>query len=119
MDAAKLLFFGIAIGAVMASGFGILRAPRRAVRWSGVIFFLAVAAYAGVIAQFAPGQAGWRPSSGLVIALNFPLRLLSVGTIGWFWLFVQTLFEDAEVRPVHLAVIAVLSAIGLVAVYSP
>src|SRR5262245_35461090 len=102
METAKLLFFGVAIGAVIASAFGILRAPRPAVRWSGVVFFLAVAAYAGVIAQFTPGQYGSLPRSGLLLVLDFPLRLLSVGTIGWFWLFMQTLFADAEVRPVHL-----------------
>ena len=118
METAKLLFFGVAIGAVMASAFGILRAPRPAVRWSGLIFFLAVAAYAGVIAQFTPGQFR-TPELDLVVVLNFPLRLLSVGTVGWFWLFVQTLFEDAEVRPVHLAVIAALTVVGLFAVYSP
>jgi AraC-like DNA-binding protein len=119
MDAAKLLFFGMAIGLTIALALSILRAPRAAVRWSGVMFFLAVAAYAGVIAQFNAGQYGSLPQSGLLLALDFPLRLLSVGTVGWFWLFVQTLFGDAQVRPAQLAVIAVLSAIGLVAVYSP
>jgi AraC-like DNA-binding protein len=118
METAKLLFFGVAIGAVIAGALGILRAPRPAVRLSGLIFFLAVAAYAGVVAQFTPGQLR-TPQLGPVAVLNFPLRLLSVGTVGWFWLFVQTLFEDAEVRPTQLAVIGVLSAIGLFAVYSP
>lgn len=119
MDAAKLLFFGMVIGATIALSLNILRAPRPAVRWSGVVFFLAVAAYAGVVAQFAPGQIGSMPKLGMATALDFPLRLLSVGTVGWFWLFVQTLFEDSEIQPAQLAVIAVLSAIGLFAVYSP
>src|SRR5689334_13818597 len=115
METAKLLFFGMAIGTTIALAFSILRAPRSSVRWSGAIFFLAVAAYAGVIAQFAPGHSR-TPQLEPVTILNFPLRLLSVGTVGWFWLFVQTLFEDAEVRPAQLAVIGGLSAIGLVAV---
>jgi AraC-like DNA-binding protein len=120
MEAAKLVLFGIAIGATIANALGVLRAPRSDVRWTGVMFFLAVAAYAGMIAQVAPGQNGSEvpEESGLIAVLDFPLRFLSVGTVGWFWLFVQTLFGDASIRLWRLAVIGVLTAIGLVAVYS-
>jgi AraC-like DNA-binding protein len=121
MEAVKLTLFGIAIGATIANALGVLRSPKSAVRWTGVIFFLAVAAYAGVIAQVEPGQNGAEiPGEfGLVAVLDFPLRVLSVGTVGWFWLFAQTLFGDSSVRPWQIAMIGALSAIGLVAVYSP
>jgi AraC-like DNA-binding protein len=115
MDALRLVLLGIAIGAMLANAFGIWRAPRSAARWTGMVFFLAVAAFAVVVAQV--GQAG--PRSQLLVVFDFPLNLLAFGTVGWFWLCVQTLFEDAKVQAWQLAVVGALIAIGLATAYSP
>jgi AraC-like DNA-binding protein len=117
MDSLRLVLLGIAIGAMLANAIGIWRAPRSAARWTGTIFFLAVAAFAVIVAQVEPGQPGSRRQ--LPIIFDLPLNLLAFGAVGWFWLCVQTLFEDTKVQPWQLAVVGALIAIGLAAVYSP
>jgi AraC-like DNA-binding protein len=117
MGALRLVLLGIAIGAMLANTFSIWRAPRSAARWTGMVFFLAVAASAALSARLVPGQPD--STSHLLVIFDFSLNLLAVGAIGWFWLSVQTLFEETKVQPWQLAVVSALIAIGLAAAYSP
>jgi AraC-like DNA-binding protein len=117
MGALNLVLLGLAIGAMLANVLGIWRAPRSAARWTGTIFFLSVAAFAVIVAQTVPGLP--TPRSPLLVMLDLPLNLLAFGTVGWFWLCVQTLFDDAKVQPWRLAVVGALIANGLAAEYSP
>ena len=116
MDTVRLLLLGTAIGATLANAFGVWRAPRMSVRWSGAIFFICVAAYAAKISTLG-GPSRPRPEGWLLVA-DIPLTALSVATVGWFWLFMQTLFEDRRVRPWHTAIIVALALIGAAAVYT-
>jgi AraC-like DNA-binding protein len=116
MDTLRLLFLGTAIGASVANAFGVWRAPRMSVRWSGAIFFIAVAFYATKVSAL--GQPQFK-LEGILLLLDIPVTALSVATVGWFWLFVQTLFDDLRVRLWHPAVIVVLALLGAAAVYTP
>jgi hypothetical protein len=117
MDMVRLLLLGTAMGASLANAFGVWRAPKMSVRWSGAIFFICVAAYAAKISTLGldprPQPEGW------LLLVDIPLTALSVATTGWFWLFMQTLFEDRRVQPWHTAVIVALALIGAAAVYTP
>ncbi|HEV7691277.1 MAG TPA: AraC family transcriptional regulator [Hyphomonadaceae bacterium] len=117
MGALELVLIGIAIGAMLANVLSIWRAPRSAARWTGIVFFLSVAAFAVIVAQTVPGLPG--PRSQLLVFFDLPLNLLAFGTVGWFWLSVRTLFDDTKVQPWQLAVVGALIAIGLAAQYSP
>ena len=117
MDMVKLLLLGTAMGASLANAFGVWRAPKMSVRWSGAVFFVCVAAYAAKISTLGLDP---RPRpEGLVLLVDIPLTAFSVATVGWFWLFMQTLFEDRRVQPWHTAVIVALALIGAAAVYTP
>jgi AraC-like DNA-binding protein len=116
MDTVRLLLLGTAIGATLANAFGVWRAPKMSVRWSGAIFFVCVAAYAAKISTI--GDPRPRPE-GLFLLVDIPLTALSVATVGWFWLFMQTLFEDRRVQPWHTAVIVTLALVGAAAAYTP
>lgn len=116
MDSVRLLLLGMAIGASIASAFAVWRAPRMSVRWSGAIFFLAVAFYAIKISWLGQPQPRLE---GFLLLLDIPVTALSVATVGWFWLFMQTLFDDRRIRLWHPAVIVILALIGAGAVYTP
>lgn len=116
MDTVRLLLLGTAIGATLANAFGVWRAPKMSVRWSGAIFFICVAAYAVKVSAL--GEPLLRPE-GAMLLLDIPVTALSVATVGWFWLFMQTLFEDRRVQLWHTAVIVALATVGAAAAYSP
>jgi AraC-like DNA-binding protein len=75
------------VGVMLAIAAGMLRAPRLQVRWIGVIFSLAVAAYA---IKFWNDEVHILPDFVVFLRL-----LLGAGAVGWFWLFVIALFEDS------------------------
>jgi AraC-like DNA-binding protein len=104
-----LAMLAIAAGAMLAMSIGMLRARKSMARWTGVIFEVSAAAYAIKL---------WNDETGIIPGgAMFPIFILSVGCVGWFWLFVLVLFEDRQsVRPVYfLPVLApvVLSLLAL------
>ena len=119
MDSLRLVLLGMTIGATISCAFSVWRAPRPGVRWSGATFFLAVAAYAIVQAHMNPGSPpNSAPEGVLDWASDIVVSALSTGTVGWFWLFMLTLFEERQVRGWHLAVIAGLTVMGMGGVYA-
>lgn len=100
----------IAAGAMLATAAGIWRAQQPAVRWSGVAFDLSGAGYAIKL---------WNDETGFFShTAAWPLLFLSIGAVGWFWLFVLTLFEDRKnIRPVLFVPIVGLILIGLASAY--
>jgi AraC-like DNA-binding protein len=89
-----LAMLAISAGAMFAMSIGMLRARKSMARWTGVIFEVSAAAYAIKL---------WNDETGIIPgAAMLPIFILSVGCVGWFWLFVLVLFEDRQsVRPVY------------------
>lgn len=86
METLEVLLRGLAAGAVLATGLGLLRSHGPAsARWTGALFCLSVAAFAVHSGGAETGALG--PLRGLV-------WLLSVAGTAYFWLFAVTLFED-------------------------
>ncbi len=110
VQAFSMLVLGIAVGAIIAMGFGLSRAPRALQRWVGILFAVSVAAYALKI---------WADMTGMLTPLQcMPLGILAMGAVGWFWLFTITLFDDlCRLRPSSLAPIMGSVAIGVFGVY--
>lgn len=106
METLEVLLRGLAVGAVFATGIGLLRSGRVGqARWVGAIFCLSVAA-------FALNSGG--AESRAVSLLEGPIWLLSIGGTAWFWLFAVTLFEDRPVTWERMAPVGVMMAVGLV-----
>lgn len=59
------------------------------------------------------------PTRSLIGPLAGPLWLMSVAAVGWFWLFVRTLFEDRPASGAAFAVPAALTAVGLLGWFGP
>jgi AraC-like DNA-binding protein len=96
----------VAAGAMLATAAGIWRAQQPAVRWTGVAFDLSGAGYAIKL---------WNDETGFFShAAALPILVLSFGAVGWFWLFVLTLFEDRKsIRPALLLPVVGLILLGL------
>ena len=101
----ELILRGIAIGALAATSAGLWRSGLPAIRIAGLLMTASTAAYV------LNSTALTRENVGL---LDIPVHLLSLGGVGWFWLFVVTLFEDRPISPITLAPGASLTALGLV-----
>lgn len=82
--------------------------PRQ--RIAGVLFCISAIGYAF-------NEHG--PTRSLIGPLAGPLWLMSVAAVGWFWLFVRTLFEDRPVDGSAFAVPAALTAVGLLGWFGP
>jgi len=106
MDALELLLRGMAVGAVLATGFGLLRSGQGGpVRWTGAIFCLSVAAF-GL-------NSGGAETRALHLIAG-PIWLLSIAGTAWFWLFAVTLFEDRPVTWDRMTPVAIMMIVGLV-----
>jgi AraC-like DNA-binding protein len=116
MSALEVLLRGVTAGVMLALSIAMLggganaSATTRAARWSGAVFCLAVAAFA-----VHSGGAETR-ALGVVAGLVW---LLSVGGIGYFWLFAVTLFDDRRFGPVRLLPVIVLTVIAAIAAALP
>jgi AraC-like DNA-binding protein len=102
----------VTVGAMLTMAAGISRAPQPVARWTGIVFEVSAAAYAAKL---------WNDLTGLLDPVaEFFVLLLSFGTVGWFWLFVLTLFEDRKsTRPILLVPVLAPVVLGLIAWYSP
>jgi len=106
MDALELLLRGMAVGAVLATGFGLLRSRHGGpARWTGAIFCLSVAAFA--LNSGGAETRALHPVAGLI-------WLLSIAGTAWFWLFAVTLFEDRPVTWGRMTPVAIMMIVGLV-----
>lgn len=106
METLEILLRGLAVGAVLATGIGLLRSgPVGPARWVGAVFCLSVAAFA-----VHSGGAETRA----VHLIEGPIWLLSIGGTSWFWLFAVTLFEDRQVTWERLTPVGVMMVVGLV-----
>jgi AraC-like DNA-binding protein len=111
MPVIEILLRGIAVGAVLATGLGLLRSGRvGAARWAGAVFCLSVAAFSL--------NSGGAATQALVW-LNMPIWLLSSAGTAWFWLFAVTLFEDRAATWERLAPIVLMMAVATVGAILP
>ncbi len=107
----EVLLRGMAAGAGLAIGAGLLRSVRRhPARWTGALFCLSAAA-------FAVHSGG--PETRALDWFYIPVWFLSQGGLGWFWLFAMTLFEDRAVTWEQLIPVALLTGIGFLGVLLP
>ncbi|HRD26748.1 MAG TPA: AraC family transcriptional regulator [Caulobacter sp.] len=111
MDTLQLLLRGLAVGAVLTTGIGLLRSTHAGpARWVGAVFCLSVAAF-GV-------HSGGAETRALHL-LGGPIWLLSVTATAWFWLFAVTLFEDRGVTLERLAPVGIMTAVATVGAVLP
>lgn len=111
MNVIEVLLRGMAVGAVLATGLGLLRSGRvGAARWVGAVFCLSVAAF-GL-------HSGGEETRALMV-LNAPIWLLSIAGTAWFWLFAVTLFEDRRVTWERLTPIALMMMVATVGAILP
>ncbi len=101
----ELILRGIAIGALVAITAGLWRSGLRGIRIAGLVMTASTAAYV------LNSTGLTRENLGLI---DLPVRLLALGGVGWFWLFVVTLFEDRPIALITLAPGGLLTAVGLV-----
>jgi AraC-like DNA-binding protein len=108
--ALQLILLGVSAGAMVTMAVAMLRAERPMARWTGVVFDLGVAAYTFKLINDA--------THVLPMWAMVPVCALAAGTVGWFWLFMMSLFEDTcQTRPVSLAVVGLMTATGLAGMY--
>lgn len=102
----------VAVGAMLASAAGMLRAPSPLQRWIGVVFDISVAAFALKL---------WNDQTKLIPSeWAWPMHILTVGCVGWFWLFTMALFGDAtRLRRSYFATVGVLMLFGTLDYYGP
>ncbi len=106
MESLELLLRGMAVGAVLATGVGLLRSGQGGpARWTGAIFCLSVAAF-GL-------NSGGADTRALHLIAG-PIWLLSIAGTAWFWLFAVTLFEDRAVTWSRMTPVAIMMLVGLV-----
>ncbi len=103
----ELVLRGIAIGALISAAAGVWRVARG--RPVGIAALLLCVATVGHVLE--SSRAFSTQAGGVFIAAN----ILSIGTTGFVWLFVVTLFEDRPIGPKTLAPVLGLIALGLVA----
>lgn len=101
----ELILRGVAIGSLAAVTAGLWRSGRPAICIAGLAMTASTAAYV-------------LNSSGLTRdnlgVLEIPVHFLALGGVGWFWLFVVTLFEDRPISRITLGPGALLTAVGLI-----
>lgn len=104
----SLLLLAMCVGAMLAMAAAMLRAPRLAIRWTGVAFYLSSALFALKL---------WNDSTDILPSeISFVIDILVNTTVGWFWLLTITLFEDASrLRPALYAAPALLATSALLA----
>jgi AraC-like DNA-binding protein len=103
---ADLLLRGIAIGALLALGIGLVRGtPGGSLRIASFFFILSN------IIFILGGLPQWRAFAG---PAYWPLWLVQIGGAGFFWLFVRTLFEDRSLSARDALVPLGLVVLGLV-----
>lgn len=99
---------GVAIGALCATAIAFVRTgPGISIRVAGLLFCVSVVSY--VLTSWP----AWNASMGVTLD---PVRLLSMGGSGYFWLFVFVLFEDHEITPPTLGPAALLTVVGIAGV---
>jgi AraC-like DNA-binding protein len=101
----ELILRGIAIGALAATAAGLWRSGRPAIRIAGLAMAASTAAYV------LNSTALTRENLGVI---DLPVRLLALGGVGWFWIFVVTLFEDRPISPMSFGPGALLTGLGLI-----
>jgi AraC-like DNA-binding protein len=101
----ELVLRGIAIGSLAATSAGLWRSGLPAIRIAGLVMTASTAAYVLNSTEIT------RENLGL---FTIPVHLLSLGGVGWFWLFVVALFEDRPISGSTLAPGVLLSAVGLI-----
>lgn len=101
--------FSAGVLLIWAGGFAFSDASRRS-RLVAVLFCVSAFGYAF-------NEHG--PTRVLIGPLAGPLWLMSVAAVGWFWLFVRTLFEDRLPDDRAFAVPALLTATGLLGWFGP
>lgn len=101
----ELVLRGIAIGATAATAAGLWRSGRPAIRIAGLVMAASTAAYV------LNSTALTRENLGVIDLL---VRLLALGGVGWFWVFVVTLFEDRPISPMSFGPGALLTGLGLI-----
>jgi AraC-like DNA-binding protein len=103
----EILLRGMAIGALCATAIAFARSgPGLSIRVAGLLFC------ASVMSFVLTSSPAWRDAVG---PASVPIRLLSMGGGGYFWLFVVVLFEDRKITWANLAPAALLTALGMVA----
>lgn len=102
MAATHHFLFGITAGAMLAIAVALRRAPTSLLRWSGIAFNLAVAAYALKL---------WNDEVGAIqMPAALAIHIWAVTAIPWFWIFVMALFSDTRrASPWMLAPVAVFA----------
>jgi AraC-like DNA-binding protein len=101
----ELILRGAAIGALIATAFGLWRAGKgHAARLAGVMFSVSVLAY--TLQSSAESRLAIGPIEPIV-------HFLALGGSGLFWLFIVALFDDREISATTLAPFAGLTALGL------
>ncbi len=107
----EILLRGVAIGALACWAVGLtVGRGRSALRLTGALFCLSAIGYA--FNEY--------PTLRAVIGvLTYPLWLLSVAAVGYFWLFAVTLFEDRRLTAAAMAPPLLLTLIGLSAYAGP
>jgi AraC-like DNA-binding protein len=105
-----LAMLAISAGAMLTMAAGMVRASQPVARWTGIVFELTAAAYALKL---------WNDETGALTGpAHFLLISLSAGCVGWFWLFVRTLFEDQQsIRPALFIPVLAPVILSLVAIY--
>lgn len=119
-DSIRIMALGVAAGGMIASAIGLSRAPTPVVRWTGVMFCLCVAAYAIDTMHFGGARQHRGFNQTLPPWLDIALTTMTVGTVGWFWLFMRALFQDrCALHPLAFAPIAMLVVTGVGAMFTP
>ncbi len=104
----ELVLRGVAIGALLASAIAFFRdGASLSVRIAGALFCVSVVAYVLNSSPVLSAALGtWR----------VPVTFWSFGGIGYFWLFVVTLFEDRRLSLAILTPAALLTLVGIVGI---
>lgn len=107
----ETLLRGVAIGAIVSIAIAFVRSgPSASIRIAGFLFCLSVSAY--VLTSWG----AWNAAVGHGID---PIRLLSMGGGGYFWLFVYVLFGDHKITERALMPPALLTVVGVIAHQTP
>ncbi len=100
------LLLGVCAGALLAMAAAMLRAPRPTARWSGFAFFFCSAMFALKL---------WNDiTHAMPQELRFLIGVVSITSVGWFWLMVMALFGDLDrYRPVMFLAPVAMGLCGL------
>src|SRR5262249_3796360 len=101
----ELVLRGAAVGALAAVGAALWKAGRQPFRIVGPLFTLSTIAYIFNGGPFFWAALGW---------LVFPGARLSLGGVGYFWLFVVTLFEDRKLTLANFTPVILLTLVGII-----